>query len=108
MNEERKMNKRLEIKSKIYKNFGQKFKPDLQKQIIEEIKRVYTRIIINDVHTKITDNSKIGPDKIATNAYNDSIGSNPPDANNIMKYIIDINRYYMELVLNEVQMKSID
>ncbi|CAF3765008.1 unnamed protein product [Adineta steineri] len=73
-----------------------------------EIILVYTRIIINDVHTKITDNSKIGPDKIATNAYNDSIGSNPPDANNIMKYIIDINRYYMELVLNEVQMKSID
>ncbi|CAF0936829.1 unnamed protein product [Adineta steineri] len=70
---------------------GQIFKTDLRKQIIEEIKRIYTRIIVNDVHTKIADNSEIDPDKIATNAYNDSIGSNPPDANNIMKYIIDIN-----------------
>ncbi|CAF0998993.1 unnamed protein product [Adineta steineri] len=85
---------------------GQKFKTDLQKQIIEEIKRIYTRIIIDDVHTKITNNSEIDPDKIATNAYNDSIGSNPPNANNIMKYIIDINRYYLELALNKIQISK--
>ncbi|CAF1188812.1 unnamed protein product [Adineta steineri] len=85
---------------------GQKFKTNLQKQIIEEIKRIYTRIIINDVHAKITNNSEIDPDKIATNAYNDSIDSNPPDANNIMKYILDINRYYLELALNKIQISK--
>ncbi|CAF1195002.1 unnamed protein product [Adineta steineri] len=85
---------------------GQRFKTDLQKQIIEEIKRIYTRLIINDVHVEITNNSEIDPDKIATNAYNDSIGSNPPDANNIMKYIIDINRYYLELALNKIKISK--
>ncbi|CAF1573974.1 unnamed protein product, partial [Adineta steineri] len=85
---------------------GQRFKTDLQKQIVEEIKRIYMRVIISEVHTIITNNSEIDSNKIATNAYNDSIGSNPPDANNIMKYIIDINRYYLELALNKIQVRK--
>ncbi|CAF3526171.1 unnamed protein product, partial [Rotaria sp. Silwood2] len=85
---------------------GQQFKIDIRKQILSEIIRIYRRIIIYDIHTKITDNSEIEPDKIATNAYNDSIGSNPPDANNILKYVIDINRYYLEIALNKIEISK--
>lgn len=84
----------------------QKFKNDLGKQIVDEIVRIYTIIIINDIHTKITNNSEIDPDKIATNAYDDSIGSNPPIVNNIMKYILDINRYYLEIALNKIKISQ--
>lgn len=85
---------------------GQKFKNDLSKQIVQEVIGSYTKVIIRDIHAKITNNTDINPDKIAVNAYNDSIGSNPPNANSIMKYIIDINRYYLEIALNKVRISQ--
>lgn len=81
---------------------GLKFKNDLKKQIVQELIRIYKNILTTNVREQITNNSAINPDKIATNAYDDSMGSDPPNANNIMKYIIDINRYYQEIALSKI------
>ncbi|CAF1476521.1 unnamed protein product [Rotaria magnacalcarata] len=85
---------------------GQRFMGDLQKQIIKEVMEIFKNKISDDINLKITQNAHIDPEKIARNAYDNSIGSIPPNADSIMKYVTDINRYYLELALSYIELSA--
>jgi hypothetical protein len=85
---------------------GRKFGADFLNQLFEETMRLSKETIHIEIGLKISSNSHIDPEKIARNAYDNSIGSNPPNGNNIMKYILDINRYYMELALENIELSA--
>ena len=101
--------KNIQEQFKLIKNSseqGQKFMEDLKNQIIEETIREHKKMATKQINLKITENSQIDPDRIARNAYDNSIDSIPPDGNSIMKYVLDINRYYLELALNQVKLSA--
>ena len=85
---------------------GQRFSQDFLNQLFEETMRLCKETIYNEISLKISGNSNIDPEKITRNAYDNSIGSNPPNGNNIVKYILDINRYYMEIALENIQLSA--
>ncbi|CAF1374421.1 unnamed protein product [Rotaria sp. Silwood1] len=68
--------------------------------------RLKPTIAINEINLKITANPQIDPDKIARNAYDESFGSIPPSGESILKYVLDINRYYLELALDKVSVSK--
>ncbi|CAM4850723.1 unnamed protein product, partial [Rotaria magnacalcarata] len=67
---------------------------------------IFKGTIYTEISLKITSNPYIDPERIARNAYDNSIGSNPPNGDNILKYVLDINRYYMELALDNVKLSA--
>ena len=85
---------------------GRKFSDDFLNQLFEETMTLCKETVHTEIGLKIRVNSQIDPEKIARNAYDNSIGSNPPIGNNIMKYILDINRYYMELALDNIELSA--
>ncbi|CAF4476018.1 unnamed protein product [Rotaria socialis] len=85
---------------------ARKFAADFLDQLFEEIMDIFKDTIHTEISLKITANPHIDPERIARNAYDNSIGSNPPNGDNIMKYVLDINRYYMELALDNVKLSA--
>ncbi|CAF2698717.1 unnamed protein product [Rotaria sp. Silwood2] len=85
---------------------SRKFADDFLNQVFEEIMKVSKETVNEAIRMRITGNSHIDPEKIARSAYDSSIGSNPPNGDRIMKYVLDINRYYIELALENVELSA--
>ncbi|CAF0776485.1 unnamed protein product, partial [Didymodactylos carnosus] len=83
-----------------------KFKQDLENQIISEIVRIYKQKTSDAIGLNISTSTHIETEKIARSAYDESIGSQPPNGDNILKYVYDINRYYLEIALEKVQLSK--
>ena len=85
---------------------SRQFSDDFLNQLFEEIMKNIKEIVNEEIRKKIIGNSHIDPEKIARNAYDSSIGSSPSNHDRIMKYILDINRYYIELALENVELSD--
>ncbi|CAF1458947.1 unnamed protein product, partial [Didymodactylos carnosus] len=85
---------------------GNKFREDLEGHIVSEAIRIYQQTMINVIQVAMSTNTHIEAKKIARNAYDESIGSQPPNAKNILKYVEDINRYYLEIALEKVKLSK--
>lgn len=85
---------------------AQKFADDFLNQLFDEIVGIFKESVHTEIGLRISQNSHIDPEKIARNAYDNSIGSNPPNGDSIIKYVLDINRYYLELALQSVELSA--
>ncbi|CAF1146272.1 unnamed protein product, partial [Didymodactylos carnosus] len=85
---------------------GRKFKQDLEQQIILEVVRIYKQKTSDAIGLNMSTSTHIEAEKIARSAYDESIGSQPPNGDNILKYVYDINRYYLEIALEKVQLSK--
>ncbi|CAF1192612.1 unnamed protein product, partial [Didymodactylos carnosus] len=71
------------------------------KQIIDEIGHIVLRKIDSDVKQDIVRSQFINHEAIQNQAYEQSISQ--ANGENILKYVYDINRYFMELSLKEIK-----
>ncbi|CAF1383835.1 unnamed protein product, partial [Didymodactylos carnosus] len=85
---------------------GRKFRQDLENQIMSEIVRIYKQKTSDAIGLNMSTSTHIEAEKIARSAYDESIGSQPPNGDNILKYVYDINRYYLEIALEKVQLSK--
>ncbi|CAF1346432.1 unnamed protein product [Adineta steineri] len=75
------------------------------KQIIEDISRLLQRRMEKNIKEDIVRSEFINHEAIQKQAYEESF--NQADGENILKYIDDINRYFIELSLKEIKTKAV-
>ncbi|CAF4002264.1 unnamed protein product [Rotaria sordida] len=80
---------------------GQTLAETIGKQIIDEISNLLQRRIEKDITEDIFRSQFINHESIQKQAYAESIGQ--ANGENIFKYVYDINRYFIELSLNEIR-----
>ncbi|CAF4206174.1 unnamed protein product, partial [Adineta steineri] len=80
---------------------GRTLAETIAKQIIEDIDRLLQRRIDKDIREDIIKSHFINHDAIQKQAYEESISQ--ANGENILKYIYDINRYFIELSLKEIK-----
>ncbi|CAF3343994.1 unnamed protein product [Rotaria socialis] len=79
---------------------GQYEAEEIGKQIFAEVKRLLLNQVLRDVKSDVRKNKFIIHDHMRKNAYQQSFQQN--NGENILKYVLDINRYLLELSLEEV------
>ncbi|CAF3768913.1 unnamed protein product [Rotaria sordida] len=79
---------------------GQYEAEEIGKQIFAEVKSLLLNQVLRDVKSDVMKNKFIIHDHMRKNAYQQSFQQN--NGENILKYVLDINRYLLELSLEEV------
>ncbi|CAF0979209.1 unnamed protein product [Rotaria sordida] len=79
---------------------GQYEAEEIGKQIFAEVKHLLLNQVLRDVKSDVMKNKFIIHDHMRKNAYQQSFQQN--NGENILKYVLDINRYLLELSLEEV------
>ncbi|CAF2086911.1 unnamed protein product [Rotaria magnacalcarata] len=80
---------------------GQALADTIGKQIINEISRLLKRRISSEMTEDIAKHQFINHEAIQKQAYEESISQ--ANGENILKYVYDINRYFIELSLREIK-----
>ncbi|CAF2100137.1 unnamed protein product [Rotaria magnacalcarata] len=79
---------------------GQYEAEEIGKQIFAEVKRLLLTQVLRDIKADVMKNKFIIHDHMRKNAYQQSFHQN--NGANILKYVLDINRYLQELSLEEI------
>ncbi|CAF4851865.1 unnamed protein product [Rotaria sp. Silwood1] len=80
---------------------GQTLAKTIGEQIITDIGRLLQRRIVKDINEDIVKSQFINHEAIQKQAYEESISQ--ANGENILKYVYDINRYFIELSLKEIK-----
>ncbi|CAF1620013.1 unnamed protein product, partial [Adineta ricciae] len=83
---------------------GQTLAETIGIQIIDEIIKLLERRIIKEIREEIFRSQFINHEAIQQQAYEQSI--NQANGENILKYVYDINRYFIELSLSEIKIAA--
>ena len=75
----------------------------VQQGIFEEIGRVLTDKILRDITEDMARSQFINHEAVQKQAYEESFGQG--NGEKILKYVLDINRYFLELSLREIKTK---
>ncbi|CAF0961230.1 unnamed protein product [Didymodactylos carnosus] len=70
-------------------------------EIFDEVGRILLAKILHDVTADIVKSQFINHDAIQRQAYEESIGQ--ANGDKILKYVLDINRFFLELSLREIK-----
>ncbi|CAF1348769.1 unnamed protein product [Didymodactylos carnosus] len=80
---------------------GKLLATNVSEQIFKELDRILLDNVLNNIKQDIVKSQFINHDKIQIQAYEQSIKQ--ANGENILKYVLDINRYFLELSLKEVR-----
>ena len=83
---------------------GQNMAHIISEQIFKEIERILLDKILHEITEDIAKSQFINHEAVQNQAYEESFGLG--NGEKILKYVLDINRYFLELSLREINTKS--